>query len=314
VSGSVSRPLFSPDTPDYQVTPGDVLDIYFFEVPEISRAYRVSPGGFISLPLLAEPVAAAGLSPSKLSQVIAGKFREANLLSRPQVTVSVKETRLHSIVIAGAVKKPQVYPVFGPTKLLEVLSQAEGLADDAGDIAMINRGEIALRLKGLEAEPGGLGQEGGMAAGVPVDVQKLSETGDESLNLVLYPGDRVTVQRAGIIYVIGAVSRPGGYPLKEPQEEMTVLKVLALAGDVTPSAKRDRLVIYRKKEQPPGGRQEVGLDLKKIIAGRSPDQKLFRDDILFVPENGRLKAMRQALGTGIGMGTAITTGVVIYRH
>jgi polysaccharide export outer membrane protein len=147
-----------------------------------------------------------------------------------------------------------------------------------------------------------------------VDVRKLLEGGDESLDLILYPGDRVTVQQTGIVYVIGAGNRPGGYPLKDPQEEMTVLKALALAGDVTNSARRDKLLIMRKKAQASGGRQEVRIDLRKIIANRSPDQRLYGDDILFVPESGKLKAMRQAIGTGVGMGTAITTGIVIYRR
>ena len=302
------------NTPDYVVCPGDVLEIYVFEVPEISRSYRVSPDGFITLPLLSEPIAAAGLTPSQLSRVIAKRFRDAGLLANPQVTMSVKETRLHSVVIAGAVKKPQVYPVFGPTRLLPVLSQAEGLADDAGDIAVVNRGEIGMRVAGPASAQATRGQAGSVSSSLSVDVRKLLETGDENLDLLLYPGDRVTVQRAGIVYVIGAVARPGGYPLKDVQEEMTVLKVLALAGDLTSSAQRSKVVILRKKEQAVTGREEIAVDLKRIIAGRVPDRRLYDNDILFVPENGKLKAMRQAIGTGIGMGTAITTGLIIYRR
>jgi polysaccharide biosynthesis/export protein len=302
------------NTPDYVVCPGDVLEIYVFEVPEISRSYRVSPDGFITLPLLPEPIAAAGLTPSQLSRVIAKRFRDAGLLANPQVTMSVKETRLHSVVIAGAVKSPQVYPVFGPTRLLPVLSQAGGLADDAGDIAVVNRGEIGMRLAGAGSAQAARGQEGSVSSSLSVDVRKLLETGDENLDLLLYPGDRVTVQRAGIVYVIGAVARPGGYPLKDVQEEMTVLKVLALAGDLTSSAQRNKVVILRRKEQAPTGREEIAVDLKRIIAGRAPDRMLYDNDILLVPENGRLKAMRQAIGTGIGMGTAITTGLIIYRR
>ena len=45
-----------------------------------------------------------------------------------------------------------------------------------------------------------------------VDLSRLTETGDPLLNVDLYPGDRVTVQRAGIVYVVGAVNRPGGFP------------------------------------------------------------------------------------------------------
>ncbi len=294
--------------PDYVVTPEDVLDVYIFEVPEISRTYRVSPSGFINLPLLPQPVAAAGLSPSELASAIAERFRQARLLSDPQVSVSVRETRLHAVVVTGAVKHPMVYPVFGPIKLLDALSEAGGLTDDAGNKATVGRGPEATRFLGLEAAD--LGGDGPSSS---VDVRRLLETGEESLNLVLYPGDRVAVERAGIIYVLGAVGRPGGYPLKDPQEKMTVLKALALAGDVTGSAKRSRLVILRRQERAPGGREELELDLKKIMAGRSPDTRLLADDILFVPENGKLKAVRQAVGVGVGMGAAIATGRAIYH-
>lgn len=295
--------------PDYLVSPEDVLDVFVFEVPEISRSYRVSPSGFINLPLLPQPIAAAGLSPSELASAIAERFRQARLLSDPQVSVSVHETRLHTVVVTGAVKRPMVYPIFGPIKLLDVLSEAGGLADDAGNTAIVGRGPEARRALGLEAAELRDNRLSGS-----VDVRRLFEAGDESLNLLLYPGDRVTVERAGIIYVLGAVNRPGGYPLKEPQEQMTVLKALALAGDVTGSAKRSRLLVLRRQEQAPGGREELDLDLKKIMAGHSPDTKLQADDILFIPENGRVKAMRQALGAGVSMGTAITTGIVIYRR
>ncbi len=313
-SDVASKSLARSNTLDYVISPEDVLDIYVFEVPEISRAYRVSPTGFITLPLMSEPIAAAGLSLGQLSQLIAAKFREAGVLNSPQVMVSVKETRLHSVVIGGAVKNPQIYPIFGTTKLLDLLSQAGGLSEEAGSMAIIRRGEIAMQVAGGEGGKAGPDPERSLSRTVSVDLRKLVEIGDESWNLVLYPGDRVTVQRAPIIYVIGAVGRPGGYPLKDPQEEMTVLKVLALAGDVTAWAKRRKLVILRKNSQVSGGREEVALDLKKILAGLSPDPKLQSDDILFVPESGRTKAIRQVVGTGIGAGTAITTGLIIYRR
>lgn len=308
------QPVLPSNTPDYFISPGDMLDIYVFDVPEISRLYRVSPTGFINLPLVSEPIAAAGISPAQLSQVIGRRFQDARLLNHPQVTVLVKETNLHSVVIGGAVKRPLVYPVFGPTRLLQVLSQAEGLADDAGNIAVISRGEIAKRVAEGDMGHGGSDPGNGAVSTLSVDVGKLLETGDESLNLALYPGDRVTVQRAGIVYVIGAVGRPGGFPLKNAQEEMTVLKVLALAGDVTGSARRNKISILRRSDQVAGQRQEVPLNLKKIIAGRLPDQRLYSGDILFVPENGKMKVMRQAVGTGVGVGAAITTGLIIYRR
>ena len=112
----------------FLITPDDVLDIVVFDVPQISRQYRVSPNGVIALPLLAGPIVAAGRTPFELSEQIAAELRSSGMVSNPKVTVEVKESRLHSVVVTGAVKRPQIYPVFGRTTLLDVLSQAEGLA------------------------------------------------------------------------------------------------------------------------------------------------------------------------------------------
>src|SRR5690348_3219582 len=92
---------------DYIISPDDELDIFVLDVEELSRTYRVSPTGMIAVPLLTKPIKAAGKSPSQLSQVIADQLREAGMVSHPQVTIQVKQSRLHSIAIAGSVKKPQ---------------------------------------------------------------------------------------------------------------------------------------------------------------------------------------------------------------
>lgn len=140
---------------DFLITPDDLLEIVVFDVPQMSRPYRVSPSGFIVFPLLPKPIEAAGMTPVQLSEAIATELRSAGILSNPQVNVEVKESRLHSVAVTGAVKKPQIYQVFGRTTLLDVLSQAEGLAPEAGNTVIITRGEIALRRLLLQPSAGG---------------------------------------------------------------------------------------------------------------------------------------------------------------
>ena len=72
------------------------------------------------------------------------------------------------------------------------------------------------------------------------------ETGDDNTNILLYPGDRITVQQAELIYVLGAVARPGGYVLSDARQHTTVLKALAMAGDVNGIAKRSHILILRR--------------------------------------------------------------------
>ncbi|MCX6630826.1 MAG: polysaccharide export protein [Candidatus Solibacter sp.] len=301
---------FSQSKQAYVISPDDLLNIDVFDVPHISRSYRVSPDGSLTLPLLPETIDAAGLTPNQLSSVIAEKLRAAGLVKNPHVTVAVQESRLHAVAVAGAVKRPQIYPVFGRTTFLDVLSQAEGLADDAGNTATITRGEVAAQVMTVADDPNQANTPPALPRMVTVDLKRLLASGDPTLNPDVFPGDRVTVQRAGIIYVVGAVNRAGGFPLKDDLEEMTVLKAIALAQDLKPTAEKNRAVIMRKNPQIPGGREEIPVDLKMVLIGRAPDRPMHPNDILFVPDSAGKKALRRAAEAAI----QLTTGIIIWHR
>jgi polysaccharide export outer membrane protein len=132
-------------------------------------------------------------------------------------------------------------------------------------------------------------------------------------NIDIFPGDRVTVERGGLIYVMGDVGRPGGYVLRSREEQMTVLQVLALAGDANRTAKKNKAMIIRKDPKAQNGRTEIALNLRDILVGRSPDRPLQPNDILYVPGSGRKRAT-QALGNAAA-GTVLgaVTTLAIYR-
>ncbi len=304
-----SAPSRLPSVSDVIISPDDVLDLSVLDVPEFSGHFRVSPTGSIRLPLLPSPIPAAGLTPHELSQSISEKLRAGGLVNNPQVTISVRESRVHSVAVTGAVKKPQIYPLFSSTTLLDVLSQAEGLADDAGPTAVVTRGQIALARMKIEGQCEQPAQPEVCPATLNVDLGKLLEGGDPQSNVVLYPGDRITVPRAGIIYVVGAVNRPGGFPLKNNQRELTVLMALALAQDLKTTAIGKRALIIRRGSAQPGGRKEIPVDLKKILARQAPDVPLEPHDILFVPDSSSRKALFRGAEAAIQM----ATGVIIWR-
>ncbi len=296
---------------EYYISPDDVLDIRVFDVPDVSREYRVSATGFLQLPLLHEPIEAAGLTPDQLARLITSRYRAAEILSNPQVGVTIRESRTHSIAITGAVKKPQIYPLFGRSTLLDVLSQAEGLAEDAGETAVITHGDLAMRVLSKPATSGDAGHGQPVPPRtVTVDLKRLLNAGDPSLNLDLFPGDRVTVPRAGVVYVVGAVNRAGGFTLKEGREEMTVLKALALAEDLKPTAIRDKSMIIRGSHEHDQARQEIPVDLGKVLAGKMPDPRLEPNDILFVPDSTAKRALRRSAEAAV----QIATGVIIWRR
>jgi protein involved in polysaccharide export with SLBB domain len=142
---------------------------------------------------------------------------------------------------------------------------------------------------------------------ITVNLYQLMEAGNTANNILLEAGDVVTVPHAGIVYVLGAVARPGGFVLANDREQLSTLKILALAGGYTNVAKTDRAVIIRKDAQ--GQQHEVALDLKKIQNRQAEDLQLEPSDILYVPQSGAKQAILKSVEFGIALGS----GVALYR-
>src|SRR5208283_676769 len=107
-----------------------------------------------------------------------------------------------------------------------------------------------------------------------------------------------------LIFIMGAVGRPGGYVLNESRQQLTVLKALAMAGDVTNVAKKGRIAILRHDPgEPPDKRNEIPINYKAMVKGQIADVQLKPDDILYVPESLRLKAMRTGVNAAVAMAT-----------
>lgn len=318
-SKETSTAAAHPDLPkmpssDYTVSPEDVLDVFVLDVPEVTRTYRVSSNGFLTLPLLTEPILVTGQTLDQLAHLIATKFHDAGMLNNAQVTVSVKETRLHSVLVSGEVKNPQAYTVYGPTRLLDVLVKAGGLAPTAGDDAVVMRGEVGARADEVESTQSGAVNRSAKGQAFTLNIRKLVDTGDDTSNILLYPGDRVTVQRAELVYIMGAVGRPGGYVLNESRQKITAIKALALAGDVSGIAKKSRIVILRQDPfGPEDKRLEIPVDYKDIVKGKVADVRLKPDDILFVPESGKAKALRTTYASAVSVATNGGAALMIYH-
>lgn len=270
----------------YRIRPDDVLEIYVVDVPELSRQCRVSPDGFVSVAMLG-PIPASGMSLMALSERVANDLRDSGLISNPHVTVSIVQSRLSSVAITGAVRKPQIYPVFGQTTLLDLLSQAEGLEEDAGDTLFV--------LRNGETNP------------ATVNVTRLLN-GDREMNIAIFPGDRITVPRAGVVYVVGAVNKPGGFQLGLNRQRISLLQAVALAEDLKATALRRKALLIRGGSSGAAERSEVPVDLKLVLEGKSADLELRADDILFVPDSSSRKLIKR----GAEAVLQVATGVAIY--
>jgi len=331
-------------------------------VKELSRDVRVSQTGTIGIPLVPVRLHVSGLTEIQAEQKIAEVLEANGLVSHPEVSVTVRERKSKPVTVVGAVQRPLVFQADRQVTLLEVLAEAGGLSNDAGDQVIITRPTQAMSFEdaeppaigpadaapaksqhtkpgakplatsasssasspeGTAAEPPELSSPGNSAEKssygtnapsapvatdtITINLYELMEAGNTKNNIDLQAGDVVTVPHAGIVYVLGAVGRPGGFVLTNDREQLNTLKILALAGGFTRTAKTDHAVVIRK--DPQGQQHEVQLDLKKILNRQAEDVQLQPSDILYVPESGTKRAVLRSLEFGIALGS----GVALYR-
>src|ERR1700738_592802 len=261
---------FHPVQHDYVLGSGDVISIHVFDVPELSRDVRISQTGTIGLPLVPVRLHVSGLTEIQAQQKIEEVLVANGLVTHPQVDVSVKERRSKPITIVGAVVHPMVYQMDRQVTLLEALAEAGGIAPDAGDTLIVARPEAAAKPEPAAIEnagekksatvssaasekesvpegfPGGANDPPPISNLITVNLNDLLETGNAQNNILLQAGDIITVPHAGIVYALGAVSRPGGFVVTSDRAQLTTLKVLALAGGLSRTASSSRAVLIRK--------------------------------------------------------------------
>jgi polysaccharide export outer membrane protein len=333
---------------DYVIGNGDVINVDVFDVKELSREVRVSQTGSIGIPLVPVRLHVAGLTEVQAEQKISEVLESNGLVSHPQVSVSVKERKSKPITVVGAVSHAMVYQADRPVTILEILAEAGGIANDAGDTVIVSRPSqepsadlseppaIGTEDSGLatvpkDSAPTGAAKEsaaktlfpapasaaspnvaGNSSASNPppplsntitINLNELVESGNATNNIILQAGDIVTVPHAGIVYVLGAVSRPGGFVLANDRSQMTTLKLLALSGGLNSTAKKDHAVIIRKDNQ--GQQHQISVDLKKVMDRTGEDIQLQPSDILYVPSSIARQAMIRAVEVGVALGTSL---------
>jgi len=273
-----TRKLLDLQSKDYLVGPDDVLQVSIFEweMTEETKTLdsRVAESGVIPLPVLGS-LSVGGKTLQEIQQLIEDKLTSLNIMPNPRVAIAVKEYRSRRIGVVGAVNAPGQYAIHqNVSTLMDILALAGGPAADAGRIVHV------LREKGNDPEP----------LRIPVDLEELFDRGEFELNAVLRGGDLVYVPRAPLIFVYGAVSGPGGFPMSR---SMRVLEVLALAGGVDDRAAAGRCRLIRKAETGEG--RALVVNVPRIERGKDPNVFLREGDVLFVPES-RTKSVLVAIG------------------
>lgn len=218
---------------------GDVLEIsiatgYGNNGSDVFTA-RVAEDGAADIPLIGR-VALAGLELPAAEHVVAGAAVERGVFRHPQVTVIMKQQRMHNVTVVGAVATPGVFELpRGRSTLLAAIVAAGGLSEDAGAEVEIRRPEQAPGGPRVAAGPGQLASyapQGGppsRAVSHRVDLVQAAQEGNGGYELS--DGDVVMVLKRvpRPIQVIGLVNHPGQYEYP-PDQELRLIDAMALAG------------------------------------------------------------------------------------
>jgi polysaccharide export outer membrane protein len=268
------------------IAPSDLLEITVFDAPELTQQVRVGADGKVQLALIGN-TQVAGLTAEQAAELITRELRDHKFLLHPQVNVLVKESSSQGVSITGEVQHPGVYQVLGARSLLDIVSMAGGLTNVADSTVTIKRrrgGEELVRasLKNDDAQ-----------SSLANDVQ-------------IYPGDLVMVPRAGIVYVLGDVNRPGGFVMQN-NGKITLLQALAQAGGASATASVNHAVLLRKDGE---GYVTTKLQLGRISRGQDGDMELHPNDIVFVPNNRLKSGLHSAENVATSIGSASIYAVV----
>lgn len=286
---------------EYSLGPQDQLMIRVVDLDETPAApLRIDPGGTVDVPLIG-PVHAAGLTISDLRAQLTEKFRK--YVHDPVVSVTVTEFHSQPVTVVGSVKLAGVHQIEGPKRLLEVISMAGGLSDDAGSTVTITRelssGPLPLPETRTDA--------GGRFTVAEIEVTGLMSSKSPSKNIIIRPNDVISVSAADLIYVLGEVKKPGGFTLRS-HTSVSVLEAIGMAEGLDKTAAPKHARIMRVTEEGKS-RTEIRADLSRIIAGKAPDIRLQSRDILVIPNNVPRAVALRTMEAAVTMGT----GILIYH-
>jgi len=269
-----------------QIAAGDLLEITVFDAPELTQQVRVGADGNVQLALIGD-IKLTGLTGQQAAGAIASELRTRKFLVHPQVNVLIKESSSQSVSVMGEVQHPGIYQILGARSLLDVVSMAGGLTNVADTRITIkhrtgNEENVTVKLKNDDPHTSLLN-----------DVQ-------------VFPGDLVLVPRAGIVYVLGDVNKPGGFVMQD-NGKMTLLQALAQAGGASQTASLNRAVLLRKTDS---GYVTNKLQVGKISRGQGADIELHANDIVFLPNNRLKNALKETQSMAQTIGSASIYAIV----
>jgi polysaccharide export outer membrane protein len=269
--------------PVYRLGPGDVLQVQVWGRPELSGRHVVGPDGVISVPMVGSAKIGT-LTREEATLQVKQKFDRFYI--DPNVQLTVDQYTSNRVTVLGRVANPGLISFDHMPTLLETLAKA-------GSLPVIDKQATLTRCAIIR----------GRDKIIWVDLKRLLNGGDVRLNLRMKSGDLVYIPDSAdtMVYVLGAVLRPGAYRLTP---DMSLLDALATAGGPNEDAQPKKIAIYRS------ARKEVEMiDMQQLMDGsKRVNYALEEGDVVFVPKSGMAEVgyMTRQMAAGLSF---ITLGL-----
>lgn len=250
--------------PDYKIDKEDVLEMNIWGEPELSKKMlRVTPEGTVNVPYIGE-IKVVGLSVREVTDEIAGKYEEAQILYNPRIEIVLSLIHTPTVRVLGSVGRPGEVPFRKGDRIMDAIAAAGSYQDDG----WLEKAILTHR---------------GSQEAIPIDLKKMFEQRDFSQNFELQRGDTIYIppeEYQNKFYVLGHVIRPGIYDLKD---NTTVLTAVNLAGGPNERGLLRSTVVIRNNAGKP---ERLQVNLTKLLdqADVAQDVKLMPGDVVMVPE------------------------------
>lgn len=287
---------------EYVLGVGDQISVHVASMDDLPPGpMQIGPNGTLDLPLVGQ-VQAGGLTINQFREQLASKI--SKYIASPDITINLVETQSRPVSVVGEVANPGLHQMVGVKRLLDVLSMSGGLKPDAGPTVVITR---QAQWGKLPAGPVVVDSVTG-ASSTTLPLDSLMALKSPADNLVMEPGDVVSVPKAELLYVVGEVKKAGGFEVTT-HRSVSLMQAVSLAQGLGPDNKASQARIIRPAANGDGTMSEIPVNIPAIFEGKQPDVKLYANDILFVPHSGFKVGARRAIEAAI----SLSTGALIYR-
>ncbi len=236
----------------YRLGPNDVVRVTVYGHPDLSTTARVTENGGVTFPIIGE-VSLGGLTGREAEVKLQTLLTEQKIVKSPQVTLIVDKYESQRVSVLGEVARPGMYAITRGSTLMDLISEAGGLKEEAGEVAILTRKDEAPNQARV------------------IDLVSLLEGRTSTPEPKVENGDRIYVPRMEQFYIYGQVNKPGAYRL---ERGMTIMQALSVASGLTDKGTERGIKIRRKIND--GVEREFAATLT---------QRIQASDVIYVNES-----------------------------